>query len=96
MRLGAVGAAEVAADDNVILVLAPQSMVGASIYEPLSEMAEVATSQGTSVVLINPILADKQSSSGVRLPHAGMRVSMTAWACTGPNTRSIGIVVCRL
>ena len=41
VRFGAVGAAEVV-DDDVLLVLAPRSMVGASIHEPLSEMAEAA------------------------------------------------------
>jgi len=65
VRFGAVGADEVGADDDVLLVLAPQSMVGASIYEPLRAMAEKADAQGTSIILINPLLQDRQSSSGV-------------------------------
>ena len=62
---GAVGAQEVGRDDDVLLLLAPQSMVGASIYEPLSEMVEAAEAQGAAVILINPLLQDRQSSSGV-------------------------------
>jgi hypothetical protein len=45
--------------------LAPQSMVGASIYEPLSEMVERATGQGASVILINSLLQDRPSSGGL-------------------------------
>lgn len=58
IRFGAVGAAEVAADDDVLLLLAPQSMVGASIHEPLRAMAERAEAQGTAVILINPLLQE--------------------------------------
>lgn len=45
VRFGAVGAAEVRADDDVLVVIAPQSMVGASIYEPLAEMVAAAEAQ---------------------------------------------------
>jgi len=62
---GAVGADEVGDDDDVLLVIAPQSMVGASIYEPLKEMADAAVSRGKALVLLNPLLQDRQSSSGV-------------------------------
>lgn len=65
VRFGAVGSAEVSADDDVLIVLAPQSMVGASIYEPLRAMVDAAEAQGTSIILINPLLQDRQSSSGV-------------------------------
>mmetsp|Transcript_41094 Transcript_41094/g.94274 ORF Transcript_41094/g.94274 Transcript_41094/m.94274 type:complete len:156 (+) Transcript_41094:3-470(+) len=40
-------------------------MVGASIYEPLKAMTDKATHQGTSVILLNPLLEDRLSSSGV-------------------------------
>merc|ERR1719247_3492293 len=40
-------------------------MVGASITEPLSEMVEAAEAQGAAVILINPLLQDRQSSAGV-------------------------------
>ena len=65
VRFGAVGAAEVSPSDDVLLVLAPQSMVGASIYEPLRAMTEAAEAQGSAIILINPQLQDRQSSSGV-------------------------------
>ena len=64
-RFGAVGAEEVQPDDDVLLILAPQSMVGASIVAPLQPMVEKATAQGSAVILLNPLLADRQSSSGV-------------------------------
>ncbi|KOO28754.1 adenylate chloroplast [Chrysochromulina tobinii] len=41
------------------------SMVGASIYEPLRAMTEAAEAQGSAIILINPQLQDRQSSSGV-------------------------------
>jgi len=65
VRLGAVGPNELAPDDNVVIILAPQSMVGASIHESLSAMVEKAEAQGTAVILINPLLQDRQSSGGV-------------------------------
>jgi adenylate kinase len=65
VRFGAVGAEEVAPDDDILIILAPQSMVGASIYEPLSEMVERATGQGASVILINSLLQDRPSSGGL-------------------------------
>ena len=65
VRLGAIGPDEVAADDDVMILLAPQSMVGASIYEFLSDMVDRATKQGTAVILINPLLQDRQSSGGL-------------------------------
>ena len=65
VRFGAIGAAEVAPDDDVFILLAPQSMVGASIYEPLSSMVEAAEAKGTAIILINPLLQDRQSSSGL-------------------------------
>ena len=63
VRFGAVGAAEVVDDDDVLLVLAPQSMVGASIHEPLSEMAEAAGDR--PFVIVNALLQDKMSAAGV-------------------------------
>lgn len=65
VRFGAIGAQELEKDDDVLILLAPQSMVGASIYDSLSDMAAAAMAQGTKVVLINPLLQDRQSSSGV-------------------------------
>jgi len=63
VRFGAVGADQVSEDDEAFIVLAPQSMVGASIHEPLFEMCEAAGDR--PVILVNPILKDRPSSSGV-------------------------------
>lgn len=40
-------------------------MVGASIYESLRAMTDAAAAVGATVILINPLLQDRQSSSGV-------------------------------
>eukprot|EP00288_Rhodomonas_lens_P016385 CAMPEP_0177709156 /NCGR_PEP_ID=MMETSP0484_2-20121128/10654_1 /TAXON_ID=354590 /ORGANISM="Rhodomonas lens, Strain RHODO" /LENGTH=618 /DNA_ID=CAMNT_0019220757 /DNA_START=17 /DNA_END=1873 /DNA_ORIENTATION=+ len=58
-----VGAQHVDPKDDVFIIIAPQSMVGASVYEPLSEM--VAAAKGKPVILINPRLQDRPSSGGV-------------------------------
>ncbi len=39
--------------------------VGASIHEPLRAMTEAAEARGAAIVLLNPLLQDRQSSSGV-------------------------------
>ena len=62
---GKVGEDQVGPDDDVVIVLAPQSMVGGSIYELLRPMIARCEAQGTAVILINPALEDVQSSSGV-------------------------------
>ncbi|EKX43070.1 hypothetical protein GUITHDRAFT_110795 [Guillardia theta CCMP2712] len=49
---------------NVFIIIAPQSMVGASVYEPLSQMVEAAGPKRT-VILINPRLKDRPSSGNV-------------------------------
>eukprot|EP00316_Scyphosphaera_apsteinii_P008897 CAMPEP_0119329436 /NCGR_PEP_ID=MMETSP1333-20130426/75833_1 /TAXON_ID=418940 /ORGANISM="Scyphosphaera apsteinii, Strain RCC1455" /LENGTH=245 /DNA_ID=CAMNT_0007338549 /DNA_START=47 /DNA_END=784 /DNA_ORIENTATION=+ len=64
VRFGAIGAAEVKSDDDVILCIAPQSMVGASIYEPLSQMAETV-GPDRSIIVLNDNLNDRQSSGGL-------------------------------
>ncbi|CAM9509356.1 unnamed protein product, partial [Phaeothamnion confervicola] len=51
--------------DDVVMVLAPQSIVGASIYGPLSAMEAAATGAGKAFVLVNPILKDRPSSAGI-------------------------------
>ena len=63
IRFGAIGADHVADDDDVLLLLAPQNMVGVSLYEPLSEMAAAAGDR--PMILLNPILCDRPSSGGL-------------------------------
>ena len=71
VRFGAVGADEVRPTDDVLIVIAPQSMVGAPIYEALSAMADAAEAQGSAIVLLNPLLADVPSSGGVMVSRVG-------------------------
>ena len=63
IAFGGVGAADVTDADEVFIIIAPQSMVGASVYEPLSEM--VTAANGRPVILINPRLQDRKSAGGV-------------------------------
>ncbi len=75
IRFGAVGADEVAGDDDVVLVIAPQSMVGASIYEYLAPMAD-AVGPDRPIILINPLLADRQARATImHRPGCGMAAS---------------------
>ena len=56
VRFGAVGAGIVQPDDDVILVLAPQNMVGACIIDDLSAMTEEAEASGAAIIVLNPLL----------------------------------------
>ena len=49
VAFGEVGASSVTEEDEVFIVIAPQSMVGASVYEPLAEMT--AAAKGRPMVL---------------------------------------------
>eukprot|EP01038_Epipyxis_sp_PR26KG_P011101 gene11101-14896_t len=61
IRLGAIGKDELADDDDVIIVIAPQNVIGGMIIEVLDEMVRAAN--GRPVILINPSLADRPSSN---------------------------------
>jgi adenylate kinase len=63
IRFGAVGADEVRADDDVLLLIAPQNMVGVSLFDALGGMAEAAAHR--PMVIINPLLDDRPSSGGL-------------------------------
>ena len=63
IRFGAVGSEWVDEEDEVFVVLAPQSIVGNSIVPLLQEMVEAA--MGRPVILINGRMGDVQSSAGV-------------------------------
>lgn len=64
VSLGAVGAAEVDESDYYILV-APQNVVGDTIMTSLGEHVAAAEAKGKSVVLVNPVLKDLPSHSGI-------------------------------
>lgn len=63
IRFGCIGANEVADDDDVLIVIAPQNMVGAAVTNLLDEMCKAA--KGRPVILINPKLGDQPSSNDV-------------------------------
>lgn len=65
IRLGAIGDTEdcVAEDDDVFLLIAPQSIVGYDITPYLQ--AHVDAAKGRPMVLINPRLGDVQSAGNV-------------------------------
>ena len=63
LRFGGVGAEDVERDDDVFVILAPQSIVGCSIVAPLADMVDAAA--GKRVITINARLGDVQSAAGV-------------------------------
>ena len=63
VRLGRVGAEQVAEDDDVIIILSPQNVQGGEVITLLDEMCVQAQSQGTTVILINPSLGDRPSGN---------------------------------
>ena len=76
IAFGEVDASQVASEDEVFIVIAPQSMIGASVYEPLAGMVKAAN--GRPVVLINPRLKDRPSSGS--LMSVGGRSERIAFA----------------
>ncbi|CAN0173869.1 unnamed protein product, partial [Hapterophycus canaliculatus] len=54
---------DVSAEDDVVLVISPQSIAGFSIHPLLVDTVEAAN--GRPVVIINPNLKDRPSSGGV-------------------------------
>jgi len=63
IRLGAVGADQVATDDDVLLLIAPQNVIGGMIVNLLEDMVKAAA--GRPLILLNPQLADKPSSNNM-------------------------------
>lgn len=66
--------ADVGAEDDVVLVISPQSIAGFSIHQLLVDTVEEAN--GRPVILINPNLKDRPSSGGVmQVRGRGERIS---------------------
>jgi hypothetical protein len=63
VRFGTVGADVLAQDDDVVIVIAPQNVVGGSIVEPLQEMVRRAEAEEKTLCLVNPNLVDRPSSN---------------------------------
>ena len=63
IRYGQVGANQIADDDDVVIVIAPQNVVGAMVIELLNEMCVAA--RGRPVILLNPSLEDRPSSNNM-------------------------------
>ena len=65
IRLGTVGANQVADDDDVIIVMCPQNVVGGMIIEELEAMSRAASARGVALLAINPLLQDRPSSNNM-------------------------------
>lgn len=63
IRFGALGADQVADDDDVFIIVAPQNVIGASVMTLLEDMVKKVAPR--PLVLVNPILADRPSSNNV-------------------------------
>lgn len=63
IRYGQVGADQVADDDDVVIVISPQNVVGAMVIGLLDEMCVAA--RGRPVILLNPSLDDRPSSNNM-------------------------------
>jgi len=63
IRLGTIGADQYASDDDVVIVVSPQNVIGGMIVELLEDMCKAAA--GRPLVLINPNLADRPSSNNM-------------------------------
>ena len=65
VSFGDVSAGAVEPGVDVYFVIAPQNMAGACVTAPLEAMATAVAATGAAMVLINPSLADVQSSGGL-------------------------------
>lgn len=68
VRLGEISGSDVAEDDDVIIVIAPQNVIGGMVIELLGELVESASTLGgrqRPVLLLNPSLGDRPSSNNV-------------------------------
>lgn len=65
IRLGTIGADQVADDDDVFIIICPQNVIGGLIIDSLEEMVKKASVMGKPLLLINPLLADRPSSNNV-------------------------------
>ena len=63
IRFGKIGDTEISDDDDCIIAIAPQNIVGASIIPDLKSMTVEAERRGIPLITINPNLIDKPSSN---------------------------------
>lgn len=63
IRLGCVGSDQVADDDEVFIIIAPQNVIGGMILDKLEEMVKAAN--GRPLILVNPSLGDRPSSNNM-------------------------------
>lgn len=63
IRFGEISGQEIAEDDDVIIVIAPQNVIGGMVIELLEEM--VTAANGRPMVLFNPSLGDRPSSNNM-------------------------------
>ena len=63
VRFGSIGRDQVAPDDDIIIVIAPQNLIGGSLVPFLDEM--IKELNGRPIILFNPLLNDRPSSNGM-------------------------------
>jgi hypothetical protein len=63
VRFGAIGKDQVAPDDDIVIVIAPQNLIGGTLIPFLDEM--IKELNGRPIILFNPLLNDRPSSNGL-------------------------------
>eukprot|EP00596_Hydrurales_sp_CCMP1899_P005921 CAMPEP_0119045992 /NCGR_PEP_ID=MMETSP1177-20130426/43738_1 /TAXON_ID=2985 /ORGANISM="Ochromonas sp, Strain CCMP1899" /LENGTH=214 /DNA_ID=CAMNT_0007018535 /DNA_START=719 /DNA_END=1360 /DNA_ORIENTATION=- len=63
IRFGCIGADQVAEDDDVVIIIAPQNTVNGELVTLLDDMCKSA--KGRPIILINPKLGDQPSANDV-------------------------------
>jgi adenylate kinase len=82
VRIGGVSAEDVAADDDIFIVIAPQNITGYSVLPYLGALCDAAGAR--PVLLINPRLLDIPSSNNGELGHAPVACSGRRRTGTAP------------
>lgn len=86
IRIGAVSAEDVYPDDDVLIIIAPQNIVGYPLLPRLQAMCDAAGDR--PVILISPRMVDIPSSGGV-MSYVG-REQRLAWCVCSDALRSVG------
>lgn len=65
VRFGKIGADQIRDDDDLLVLIAPQNVVGGSLMPSLEAMAKEAARRSVPMVLLNPLLEDRPSANNV-------------------------------
>eukprot|EP01031_Cornospumella_fuschlensis_P026725 gene26725-32294_t len=76
IRLGAVGADQVAEDDDILILISPQNIVGGMLVGLVEDMVKAA--KGRPLILLNPRLEDRPSANNMmQIRGRGERLAFT-------------------